>query len=169
MDDPRYGRATIYIAGPMRHKRGCNFDAFDEASLRGQALGFNIISPAEMDRFAGINPAPDDPCDGSKLSQADIDAIVARDIAAIMSLKQENGDGIALLPGWGHSRGTNAEVGVGLWRNLMILDARTFQPIQIRTVAYEIKPVKCYGVSCGLVRDDGIINVGQAIADGRLR
>lgn len=115
---------TFYIVGPMRGIEDFNFPAFDRARDRGLRLGFKIISPADMDREAGINETTPD-----ITNPAEIRKIVHRDLQAIAHrLRAENGDGLALLPGWRHSTGGTAEVLLGRWLGLKFVSAETFRP-----------------------------------------
>lgn len=49
-----------------------------------------------------------------------------RDTQAILSLRGEDGDAIALLPGWTNSTGAAAELALARWVKLRVLDARDF-------------------------------------------
>jgi Domain of unknown function (DUF6378)/Domain of unknown function (DUF4406) len=115
-------RNRMYIAGPMKGYPKFNFPAFDEAAGRARKWGWEVISPAEMDRAIGF----DENRDG--LEAFDMQAAQRRDIEAILSLKPET-DVIALLPGWEKSIGAQAEKALGIWRGLKILDAEDFMPI----------------------------------------
>jgi len=115
---------TAYVAGPMRGYPLFNFKAFDDASARGRSLGWNIISPAEMDRAIGFDEHRE------SLDGFDLNAAIRRDVAAILSLSPDNGDAIALLPEWEKSRGARAEKALAEWLGLSILSADTFEEIQ---------------------------------------
>ncbi|QDL55902.1 DUF4406 domain-containing protein [Rhodoferax aquaticus] len=78
----------IYVAGPMTGLPDFNYPAFNAASERLRALGFEVENPAE-------NPEPH--C-GSWLGYMRM---------AIRQLSQC--DGVALLPGWQKSRGARIE------------------------------------------------------------
>lgn len=120
---------TFYVAGPMRGYKDLNFQAFDTARDRGKALGYNIISPADLDRANGIDPDRDPAIveEENHLSTADLRRIVWRDVEAIMSLKPKRGDGIAVLPGWMDSTGARAEVALARWLGLRVICAVDFQ------------------------------------------
>lgn len=49
-------KKTLYIAAKMRGLPYYNFPAFDAARDRLKALGFEVFSPADMDREAGFDP-----------------------------------------------------------------------------------------------------------------
>ncbi len=87
-----------------------NFPAFDAAEEDLKKRGFDPISPASMDREAGFDPATDGEFEGA------IEDIINRDLDAIVNKV----DALALLPGWEESTGTNAEIGVAVWRGLRI-------------------------------------------------
>lgn len=114
---------TVYLAGPMRGVPLFNFPAFDDASARARALGWWVISPAEMDRAVGFDEHR------ASLDGFDLAAAQARDVSAIMGLSPAT-DALALLPGWECSTGAQAELALARWRGLAILDARTFEPLE---------------------------------------
>ncbi|WP_322069945.1 DUF4406 domain-containing protein [Paraburkholderia bannensis] len=80
----------LYIAGPMTGYPELNFPAFHAEAARLRALGFEIVNPAELNA---------DPT-------AEWLDCMRVDIAAMMT---EKCDGVALLPGWEHSRGAPIE------------------------------------------------------------
>lgn len=108
----------VYLAGPMTGLPEWNFPAFDRAAAHGRSLGFDVISPADLDRDAGFAPDHDADINGDLLR-----AVVRRDLDAILSV-----DAIALLPGWENSKGAHAELGVARWLHLRVLDATTWEP-----------------------------------------
>lgn len=116
---------TVYIAGPMRGLPLFNFGAFDQARDLGKSLGLKIISPADMDRDSGFHETnPAGAASGPQITRE----FVTRDANALIGLRAENGDAIALLPGWEKSTGAVAEFFMARWLGLAILDARTFEP-----------------------------------------
>lgn len=125
---------TYYVCGPMRGLPFLNFPAFDGARDLGLSLGFNIISPADIDRENGIDPLVDPGCIQRVEEQAVrnpdlVKKIVTRDLARIINLDPKNGSGLALLPGWEDSTGGTAEIAVAHWLGLSFVDATTFEPI----------------------------------------
>lgn len=121
--DGQVKRSRFYIAGPMRGIENFNFPAFDTASQVGRDAGYEVISPADMDRNSGFKEN-DSPEKAASLTKV----FVKRDVDALLSLNPENGDGIALLPGWDRSTGAMAEVMLARWLKLKVVDARTFEP-----------------------------------------
>jgi hypothetical protein len=108
------GRPCAYLAGPMRGYEDFNFPAFHEAAkhLR-EVVGWDVISPAEMDLAVGLVPTAD-----GVLSLADWYTAMRRDIAALLEPRV---DRIVFLPGWRDSRGANVErivgeaIGLEMW------------------------------------------------------
>lgn len=90
----------LYIAGPMRHIDQFNFPAFDRAAAHLRALGYEVVSPAEMDRA----DLPDFDETKNDLSNFDVAHALRRDFRVILEQ-----DGIVLLPGWEASTGARAE------------------------------------------------------------
>lgn len=77
-----------YVAGPMSGKEQLNFPAFHAEAARLRGLGYQVVSPAEICSEPGVGWA----------------AAMKRDIPALLTC-----DGIALLPGWLHSKGARLE------------------------------------------------------------
>jgi hypothetical protein len=108
-----------YLAGPMRGCPRFNFPAFDAAATDLRASGIEVISPAEIDRRDGFEPAalPDD-WDWRILPDGfDLRLAVKRDIEALVTC-----DAIHLLPGWQDSKGARAERAVAEWLGLGIFE-----------------------------------------------
>lgn len=144
--------AGAYIAGPMRGYPNLNFPAFDAATRLGRALGWDVISPADIDRQSGINEAED-----MVFTPEMIRAFVLRDVGALLELRAENGDAIALLPGWMRSTGAKAELAVATWLGLKILDATTFLPLKAEVMGVEYRPpVPAQFQTCATGRCGGI-------------
>jgi hypothetical protein len=112
-------KKKVYVAGPMRDYEALNFPAFDEARDRGQAMGLDIVSPADIDRDSGLH----EDTNVSELTLDDFKQIAKRDLLAILEC-----DAVAMLPGWEKSKGATTERALAIWIGLEVLDARTFQP-----------------------------------------
>lgn len=89
-----------YLAGPMRGYEHYNFPAFDAAAAVLRADGWEIFSPAEIDREIGFDEKSDDPLPKGFLAEA-----LRRDTIIIADV-----DNIILLPGWQESSGANYEM-----------------------------------------------------------
>lgn len=110
---------TCYLSGPMRGYKEFNFPAFDAAEVEMRAQGWEVISPAQMDRAAeAIGPDEKEWEFGSE----QMDAAIDRDFAALRALDPET-DAIVMLPGWERSVGATAELAIARWRGLRIIFA----------------------------------------------
>lgn len=107
----------VYIAGPMRGYDQFNFPAFDDAADFLRTCGYEVISPAEMDRELGFDETK------NSLEGLDLDDARKRDLEAVMLV-----DMVAVLPGWRQSKGARAEVALAEWRGIPVIDANTTEP-----------------------------------------
>lgn len=104
----------FYLAGPMSGYAQFNFPAFIQAAKELRAMGFGIISPAEMDKEAGIAEAAMASKDG-KLIDGKIEGqtwgdVLARDVKVVADIV----DGIIFLPNWITSKGARLEAYIAL-------------------------------------------------------
>ena len=104
----------IYIAGPMRGIEKWNFPAFDEARDALREQGYEVVSPADLDREHGLFPEGLDGRDLRAMEERgwqdvpgwfDLKAAMARDLR-----EMEKCDGVALLDGWDDSEGVQKEL-----------------------------------------------------------
>ena len=109
-------KGRCYVAGPMRSIEAFNFPAFDKARDLGISLGWQVISPADLDRQDGV--------DGSEPTPQQKMRMIDRDITSLYTC-----DAIALLPGWENSSGVAVELSLALFLGKTILDATTFEPV----------------------------------------
>lgn len=111
----------VYIAGPMRGIKWFNFPAFDAARDRLLKFGFDVISPADMDREIGFDPFKVEDAESydwrdlKKVGFSLTDAL-DRDVEALKKC-----DGIYLLNGWESSKGAQAEKAVAEWLGLKVV------------------------------------------------
>jgi hypothetical protein len=105
----------------MRGYPQFNFPAFDAARDAWAARGWEVVSPADMDReLDGVqesNPTPD--------QIHSFAHYMRRDINALLTV-----DAIAFLPGWEASTGANVEKVVAQALNLDLYDAITFASLK---------------------------------------
>lgn len=80
---------VVYIAGPMTGIPEFNYPAFHAAAKLLRAVGYTVVSPAEIHGNDTERPWED---------------YLRRDLVALMSC-----DALALLPGWSGSRGARLE------------------------------------------------------------
>lgn len=134
--------APLYLSGPMSGYPQFNIPAFDAAAWALRALGYNIISPSELD-----DPCVRDRCmrsiDGAPISEPGMPTwgnFIGRDIRVLL----DSCSGIVLLNGWEESRGSKIEVCAGLhagfvdflrWngRSLCAMPKRTVVELAMRT------------------------------------
>jgi hypothetical protein len=95
------GKKRIYISGPMRGYVNHNFELFDEAKFTLIKEGWDVISPADMDRLDTTE---------YPTRREQQTAYADRDIAAIKTC-----DGICCLPHWMDSVGAVAEIKYAQW------------------------------------------------------
>lgn len=100
----------LYLAGPMSGIPQFNFPAFFAATKRLRDLGYDIVSPAELDEehirtqaLSSSDGAPD------KVDRSWGD-FLSRDVKIVADAVK----GIVFLPGWEKSRGARLEAFVGL-------------------------------------------------------
>ena len=94
-------RLTLYLSGPMSGIPDFNYPLFTDAAAHLRRLGFDVISPHELDSEAGV--------DLDAFTEADRRAALARDVAAVT-----RADGVAVLPGWEQSSGARAELALAV-------------------------------------------------------
>lgn len=104
-------KGLLYVAGPMRKIKDYNFPMFDRARDAALAQGWDVISPADIDRT-------------SPFTQADLDnqaVFVLRDFWSLFLVAHNQaGKGILMLPGWDMSRGAAAECHLAHWLRIPI-------------------------------------------------
>lgn len=132
-------KETLYVAGPMRGIPFFNFPAFDEAEEHLLSLGYEVVSPAQLDREAGFDEStwPVDPDydwkDLSKISGGfTLHETIQRDLDA---LKQCTG--IYMLDGWENSTGAKAELHLAKWLGLDVLYQTEPRKVDGQTVVNE--------------------------------
>lgn len=118
-------RRIAYVAGPMRGYDAFNFPAFDKARDALVRSGWDVISPADIDR------ATETTTDPGELDVSDQTRFVFRDFWSLYFLKKmDRGENaIAVLPNWWLSVGAKAELSLAKWLKLSIIDATTGNPI----------------------------------------
>lgn len=121
-------KQTCYIAGPMRGYPRYNFDAFDSAAAVLRSEGWNVISPADLDRQAGFDP------DTHPVTDELLREMQIRDVDAIF-----NADTVFVLDGWVTSKGATAEICVAKWRDIPVLSYSSRDPIDILMASNSVK------------------------------
>jgi hypothetical protein len=105
----------VYIAGPMRGVALYNFPAFDAAAAEWRKEGWEVVSPADMDRAAGFDGCTCPPdTDWSAIPPGfDFRACMRRCLEAVPDCLA-----IYMLREWEGSRGACAELAVARWAGL---------------------------------------------------
>lgn len=101
-------KPRLYLAGPMRCIKWFNFPAFDSHRDHLRSIGWDAVSPADIDRACGFDPVtlPADYDWGSVPEAAGtLDEIMLRDIEAL-----ETCEAIFMMRGWEDSCGANREL-----------------------------------------------------------
>ena len=122
----------IYLAGPMTGIPSFNFPAFMAAAEVLRGLGYDVVSPAEMDdeeTAAAAMASPDGAVGSGSVDGETWGDFLARDIKLIADGAERQWidsadeafsksrlpiDGLVMLPGWENSRGARLEAFVGL-------------------------------------------------------
>jgi len=105
-------RTRLYLCGKMLGEYRYNFPLFDQARDRLREMGYDVVSPADLDRAAGLDAdaLPQD-WDWSAWPEGllDKDEVIRQDVAALLScdavfcVTDTGGDGFA------------AEIAVARW------------------------------------------------------
>ena len=95
-------KAVGYLAGPMTGMPQYNFPAFDEAAAKLRSVGWEIISPAELDRKGGFDP--------TEKHTPEYLQVFVRTAKARNKGMMARCNHIILLPGWDKSDGTKEEL-----------------------------------------------------------
>jgi len=105
----------IYLAGPMSGYPQFNFPAFFEAAKVLRELGFEVVSPAEIDheedKGAALKSVDGDPTNRVAMNDKTWGDFLARDVKLLADTGIE---GIVFLNGWQQSKGARLEAFVGL-------------------------------------------------------
>ena len=106
-----------YIAGPMRGIEAFNFPAFDAATAKLRAAGYEVFNPAERDRSHGFDPTG---MQGTMEELADFNFDLREALAADCEFICRTSTHIFMLPGWSSSKGATAERALALALGLII-------------------------------------------------
>jgi len=115
----------LYLAGPMSGIKQFNFPAFAKATTKLRELGYEIISPAEMDspavQAAALKSETGNWADLPK--EETWGSILAKDVIVIAD---PTVDGIIAMPKWETSKGARLEAFIALLtgkKHLLLFDA----------------------------------------------
>jgi hypothetical protein len=108
-----------------------NFPAFDEATVALRARGYTVFNPAEADRESGFDAMG---LEGHEAAEHGFD--LRKALKMDLSWICDHATGIAVLPGWEHSLGANAEVALAKALNIPVMAARDWElttPVHFET------------------------------------
>lgn len=94
-----HSEMLLYLAGKMSGIPQFGFPIFDTAANALRSQGYEVISPADLDRQAGFDGTSD------KIPNGFLEQAMRRDIQALLRV-----DAVALLPGWETSNGVSIEL-----------------------------------------------------------
>jgi len=108
----------VYIAGPMRGKKLYNFPEFDRVGGILKSKGYEVFSPADLDREHGFDPweLPKDHDWNTVPEGFDLKQAFFRDLGAVAEC-----DFICLLDGWTDSVGARCEYFAARWLGLRFI------------------------------------------------
>jgi len=112
----------LYLCGPMRNYPLHNFPAFDLAKERLEKAGWHVVSPADLDRAAGLSPS----VSGSDPGKEILRECMLRDLPALAEC-----EAVAVLKGWELSYGVHVELAFARFLGMDILDAETMEPLDM--------------------------------------
>jgi len=123
----------VYVAGPMRGYPQSNFPMFDACRDQLIRMGWDPVSPADMDRKRdGFDPTKPG-FDLAAVETFDLRRALKRDFIAIMEA-----DGIVFLPGWEGSSGANVERTLGAALDLRAWLYLPAERVKIRRTAWQV-------------------------------
>lgn len=103
----------VYLAGPMTGHKQFNFPAFFEAAEFLRGLGYEVLSPAEID-IAEVGTVAMESDDGklnAETNEVEGTGMTFGDfLARDLKIVADHADCVACLPGWEQSRGARFEV-----------------------------------------------------------
>ena len=118
----------VYICGPMTGIPQFNLPAFDAAAEELRSLGFEVVSPGELDD-PDVRAAEWASPDGSPLAKVGTwGSFLARDVRL---LADDGMRAIFVLPGWETSRGARLETFVGHLLDMPILSLATSEAVPL--------------------------------------
>lgn len=116
---------TVYVAGPMTNLPEYNYPAFRAAADKLRAMGYEVVSPVELDEKDGYDFSAEDEAGGWE-KPSEYAQFLSRDMKVIV---ERHVEAIVVLPGWEKSGGARTEVAFGQALKLPILAYPTLEAI----------------------------------------
>lgn len=107
----------VYLSGAMRGRPLYNWPLFQHWAYRLRKVGFDVVSPAEMDQEMGMDPEL--PTDQQGFTNR---GFIERDIPAVL-----DADVLGLLPDYQGSVGTAAEIAIARWAEKPVIDVAVLE------------------------------------------
>lgn len=112
----------IYLAGPMRGLPEFNFPAFYKAAKELREKGHEVFNPAERDNLKhGVDISKGNMTGDEKVAAAQHGFSLREALGADLAWICGQADAIALLPGWGMSKGARAELATAVALGLEVI------------------------------------------------
>lgn len=109
----------LYLAGPMRGYPKFNYEAFKAEAARLRSVGYDVVSPAEMDEADGMDFTSDETVEATVKRDSNgnpcEDYYLERYFEAIKGC-----GGIALMDGWEKSKGVGREIYCAISNGLLV-------------------------------------------------
>jgi hypothetical protein len=117
-------RTKVFLVGPMTGIKDFNFPAFDTEAIRLRGLGYDVTSPAELDRgeFGPLFNRSEKGVSADLPASFDLNKTLDRNYALI-----RESDMVATLPGWSMSNGANKEVFVARNAGIQVSKVEDFR------------------------------------------
>ena len=109
---------VLYLAGPMRGREAFGKAMFDAEAMRLRRVGYEVVSPAELDEEAGW--------DLETMTEADLPADWRRQVLRQDALAIAGSDGVALLPDWSASEGVTLELACARFVGIPVQEVQTW-------------------------------------------
>ena len=114
---------NVYLAGPMRGLPNFNFPAFFAAEEKLVADGYTVFNPARRDNIEHGTDISAGNINGSvEQAEADHGFDLREALGADLAYICLQADAVALLPGWEHSKGANAERATAIALGLEVIE-----------------------------------------------
>lgn len=137
MSNPANKPVKLYISGPMSGIKDFNAPAFIATSAQLRALGFDVISPQEMDAQAGFD---------TKSEDGKMDPLLRRQFLARDFIEVASCDGIYMMKGWSKSGGAKLERAFALDTGMTVMYADDAEKEMVASTEVRVTDPKTGGM-----------------------